>query len=34
MHADERKTAHKSKEGRADHKREMNDWAEGKRKTP
>jgi hypothetical protein len=32
MHADERKKAHKSKEGRADHKREMNDWAEGKRK--
>lgn len=33
MHADEHKNAHKSKEGRADHKREMNDWAEGKGKT-
>jgi hypothetical protein len=32
MHADMRKKAHKSKEGRADHKREMNDWAEGKTK--
>ena len=32
MHADERKRAHKSREGRADHKREMNDWAEGKHK--
>jgi len=34
MHADERahKRAHKSREGRADHKREMDDWAEGKRK--
>jgi hypothetical protein len=34
MHADERahKRAHKSAEGRADHKREMDDWAEGKRK--
>jgi hypothetical protein len=31
MHADERKRGHKSKEGRADHKREMNDWAEGKK---
>jgi hypothetical protein len=30
MHADMRKTAHKSKEGRADRKREMNAWAEGK----
>jgi hypothetical protein len=34
MHADERKNAHKSKEGRADHKREMSEWAEGKRKAP
>jgi len=32
MHADERKRAHKTKEGRADHKREMSDWAEGKTK--
>ncbi len=34
MHADEKahKRAHKSAEGRADHKREMNAWAEGKRK--
>lgn len=32
LHADERKRAHKSREGRADHKREMNDWAEGKHK--
>jgi hypothetical protein len=32
MRADERKNAHKSREGRADHKREMNEWAEGKRK--
>jgi len=32
MHADERKRAHKTREGRADHKREMNEWAEGKRK--
>jgi hypothetical protein len=30
MHADERKTAHKTKEGRADRKRDMNAWAEGK----
>jgi len=30
MHADERKSAHKTKEGRADRKREMNAWAEGK----
>lgn len=32
FHADERahKRAHKTKEGRADHKREMSDWAEGK----
>jgi hypothetical protein len=30
MHADMRKTAHKSKEGRADRKRAMNEWAEGK----
>jgi len=34
MHADMRKSAHKSKEGRSDHKRDMNDWAEGKRNTP
>jgi len=34
MHADEKKRAHKSKEGRADRKREMNDWAEGKGKLP
>jgi hypothetical protein len=32
MHADERKTAHKTKEGRADRKRDMNAWAEGKSK--
>ena len=32
VRADERKTAHKSREGRADHKREMDDWAQGKRK--
>jgi hypothetical protein len=32
MHADMKRSAHKSKEGRADHKREMDDWAEGKRK--
>jgi hypothetical protein len=32
MHADERKNAHKTKEGRADHKREMSEWAEGKGK--
>lgn len=32
MHADMRKSAHKTKEGRVDHKREMNDWAEGKGK--
>jgi hypothetical protein len=30
MRADERKHAHKTKEGRSDHKREMNAWAEGK----
>ena len=34
MHADMRKTAHKSKEGRADHKRGLSEWAEGKRNTP
>jgi hypothetical protein len=33
MHADMRKTAHKTKEGRADHKREMDDWANGKGKS-
>ena len=32
MHADERKHAHKTREGRADHKREMDEWAQGKRK--
>jgi hypothetical protein len=32
MHADEKKRAHKTSEGRADHKREMSAWAEGKRK--
>ena len=34
MHADERahKRAHKTREGRADHKREMDEWAQGKRK--
>jgi hypothetical protein len=32
MRADEKKSAHKSKEGRADRKREMNAWAEGKSK--
>ena len=32
MHADERKNAHKTREGRADHKREMDEWAQGKRK--
>ena len=34
MHADEkaRKRQHKTSEGRADHKREMNSWAEGKSK--
>jgi hypothetical protein len=30
MHADARKHAHKTKEGRADRKRDMNAWAEGK----
>jgi hypothetical protein len=30
MHADMKKSAHKSKEGRADRKRAMNEWAEGK----
>jgi hypothetical protein len=30
MRADEQKNAHKTKEGRADHKRDMNAWAEGK----
>jgi hypothetical protein len=30
MHADMRKDAHKTKEGRADRKRDMNAWAEGK----
>jgi hypothetical protein len=30
MHADEKTRAHKSKEGRADRKREMDDWAQGK----
>jgi hypothetical protein len=30
MRADERKSAHKTKEGRADRKRDMNAWAEGK----
>jgi hypothetical protein len=32
MRADERKSAHRSREGRADHKREMDDWAQGKGK--
>ena len=32
VRADERKNAHKSREGRADHKREMDDWAQGKGK--
>jgi hypothetical protein len=33
MHADERKRkGARSKDQRADHKREMNDWAEGKGK--
>jgi hypothetical protein len=31
VHADERKNAHKTKEGRADRKREMSAWAEGKK---
>jgi hypothetical protein len=31
MRADERKKAHKSKEGRADRKRGLDDWAQGKR---
>jgi hypothetical protein len=30
MHADMRRDAHKTKEGRADRKRSMNAWAEGK----
>lgn len=30
VRADEKKHAHKSKEGRADRKRAMNEWAEGK----
>jgi hypothetical protein len=30
MHADMRKNAHKTLEGRADHARDMNAWAEGK----
>ena len=33
-HADARKTAHKSAEGRADRKRDLSEWAEGKRNTP
>jgi hypothetical protein len=32
VRADERKSAHKSREGRADRKREMDEWAEGKGK--
>lgn len=32
MRADEKKNAHKSREGRADHAREMDDWAQGKKK--
>lgn len=32
VRADERKNAHKSREGRADRKREMDDWAQGKGK--
>ena len=32
MHADMRKTAHKTKEGSADRKRDMDSWAEGKSK--
>ena len=31
MRADEKKHAHKTKEGRADRKRDMNAWAEGKK---
>jgi hypothetical protein len=30
MHADMKRDAHKTKEGRADRKRDMNKWAEGK----
>jgi hypothetical protein len=33
MHADERKKAHKSREGRADRKRELDKWAHGQRNT-
>lgn len=29
-HADQKRDAHKSREGRADHKRAMDKWAEGK----
>jgi hypothetical protein len=32
MHADMKKSAHKTKEGRADRKRAMDAWAEGKSK--
>lgn len=30
MHADQAKKAHKTREGRADRKRRLNSWAEGK----
>jgi hypothetical protein len=33
MHADQRKKAHKSREGRADRKRELDKWAHGQRNT-
>jgi hypothetical protein len=33
VHADERKKAHRSKEGRADRKRELDKWAHGQRNT-
>jgi hypothetical protein len=32
MHADEKKNAHKSKEGRADRRRELDDWCADKGK--
>lgn len=32
MRADMRRDAHRTKEGRADHRREMDAWAEGKGK--
>lgn len=33
MHADMKKSAHKTREGRADRKRELDKWAHGQRNT-